>query len=324
MGIRSLKTASISTGIKRSKVWDQSAVTTPYELLNSSFTGAATTFTQLSGTTVPQAGVGAISNMVVAVGGSSKTNQYRYFQSGAWQNSTVSYPEVAADVLVISDGNTIITLGGEVGATYSAKTHKNTGVNTAFTAGVDYPYGIIAAGAASGPAISGKYYNVGGIITGINDATNKVYSTTSAIGGWSAETNYPLTIRSNNAVSYGGLVYAAGGYVTGFRTNMYTYSGSGAWSASTSLPYESAAMGLVAVAGSGIYGGVNSYNGVPLSGVRFYKWNGSSWSITSKQPQTNPPVGEAYNQVAQTADGYIALIGGNSMPINYIQASSWT
>jgi hypothetical protein len=270
--------------------------------------------------------MGAISNMVVSIGGSSYSNAYKYFQSSAWQNSSVNYPVGIQYPRVISDGAQIISFGGELsGGSFSAATYKNTGVNTAFTAGTSYPTGVIVGGAASGPAISGKYYNVGGIITSTNDATNLVYSTTSAINGWSAETNYPLSLRSNDAVSYGGYIYALGGYVGGFRTEMYRYSGSGAWSSSTSLPYQSADMGAVAVAGSGIYAGVNSYNGVPLSGVRFYKWNGSSWSITSNQPSPNPGVGEAYSKVAQTANGYIALMGGSAgLNVNYIQASSWT
>ena len=47
MGIRSLSTASISTGVKRSKVWDQSAVvlTTAYESIATTTVGAGGTST---------------------------------------------------------------------------------------------------------------------------------------------------------------------------------------------------------------------------------------------------------------------------------------
>jgi hypothetical protein len=151
VGIRSLKTASISTGVKRSKVWDQSTV-----IVNTDFESIATV----------TVGAGGQSSVTF----SSIPSTFKHLQI-RW-NCITNRGTYAMDDIKM-------TFNGDAGANYSS--HRAKCDHTSFLAGASINQNYIYYDVSAGTSVSNFF---GAAITDVLDyASTNIHKTTRAFTG---------------------------------------------------------------------------------------------------------------------------------------------
>jgi hypothetical protein len=135
---------------------------------------------------------------------------------------------------------------------------------------------------------------------------------------WVTETTYPISVCYSAGAQIGSTGYAVGGIFQG-TTNLhtpkvYSYTGSGSWTAQTDYPINIRANRQVASLNSKVYivGGSNDSASV----TNVYSYTGSgSWSAETSLPET------ANNVIA--ANGRIYSINNNGKVYSYSGSGTW-
>jgi hypothetical protein len=153
MGIRSLRTASIATGVKRSKVWDQSAVLPP---LNS--------FESIATQTV---GAGGVSTITF----SSIPSTYKHLQVRCINRDTTS---------TYSSNDLYMNFNGDTASNYSFHRVYGTGSSAAADNGATQTYMLIgqqATGLSSASIFSANVIDI------LEYTNTNIHKTSRALGG---------------------------------------------------------------------------------------------------------------------------------------------
>ena len=297
-----------------------------------SFSGSATVFTQGS-TSWPQGAViGALGSNVIAVGGNG--NIYKYLENNAWKDAPVANPNSLGPTTITGDSTVNIWVGGWNESSGINNTYRTTSIGTAWTAGANYPINIVASGGGFGGSASTssvKYIVVGGYITG-DPPINSVYSTNSTVSSWTTETTYPIILRSNYACWWAGTnrVHQIGGYGVGYRAEHYSYNGT-TWTQETQCPAPNGDNGVAGVSASLLLnfnstkdmGQINT--SPPIQDVKLYKFNGSTWSQSTKQLSQTLGPHDSFNRVIPVGDYIFAgTTFSTSFKYEYIQKSQFS
>ena len=162
MGIRSLSTASISTGTKRSKVWDQSAVVVTNSYESIATVNVTSTTSSITFSSIP---------------------------------STYTHLQIRATVIPAGGDNMLIRLNGDTGTNYSS--HQIQGDGTSVTANADstsdmYLMGLFQAGSYPFVGIwdildykdTNKYKTVRGLVGTNNNSSSTAYRVGFSSGNW--------------------------------------------------------------------------------------------------------------------------------------------
>jgi hypothetical protein len=240
-----------------------------------------TVWTVVSGSTNATANgvAGTLNDKLVIAGGSGGGSNTKILDPVTGYSAGTNYPFSGQGMRAIGDNSVLIGVAGDGASSAVYYTSNATG---SWSTGTTYPRNVTNAVGCWGPKVNGKFIYVGGadVPSGYN-AIADVYSCTTAGGSWSTETSYPYVIRSTRGTSQNGNVYVIGGVGPGFQSAVYYYAGTGAWTAATSVPFPTADGGVAPYGATGLVASTSTNSS--QTNYQLYKWNGSTWSATTKQ-----------------------------------------
>lgn len=246
---------------------------------------------------------GVLNNALILAGGDS-SNTTKILNPETGYSSGTNYPFSGNGQRGIGDNTVFIGIGGDGS---SGGVYYTTNATGSWTTGTTYPRNVTNAVGCWGDKVNGKYIYLGGAdVPSGYVAIADVYSCTTAGGSWSAEPSYPYAVRSTRGASQNGKVYVIGGYGGGYQSGVYYYAGTGGWTSVTSLPYGTADGGVSAYGSTGLVACVSSNSS--QTAYQFYKWDGSTWSATSKQGNLSSSQVYSYIMPVNTLGNYYVAV----------------